>query len=56
MDNVTYVGEAFGNAKYGTALSALLYTSGLIFDHNDLRETGQMIAEAMLWNGILPNY
>ena len=52
MDNVTYVGEAFGNAKYGTALSALLYTSGLIFDHNDLRETGQMIAEAMLWNGI----
>lgn len=52
MDDFTSVGEAFGNAKYGTALSALLYTSGLIFDDNDIRETGQMIAEAMLWNGI----
>jgi membrane-associated phospholipid phosphatase len=52
MNKVTSVGENFGNAKYGSALSALLYFTGLIFDNQDVRETGQMLAESMLWNGV----
>jgi membrane-associated phospholipid phosphatase len=53
LNDVTYYGEKFGNPKYGTALSGLLYASGLIINDKELRLTGLMLAEAMFLNGII---
>jgi len=52
MDKITNVGENFGNAKYGTVLSGALYLGGHIFKDKYVRETGQILAEAMLVNGL----
>ena len=53
MDKVTDISEKFGNAKYGTILSGALYVGGLIGGDNYTRQTGQMLAEAMLFNGLV---
>jgi membrane-associated phospholipid phosphatase len=53
LDKVTNIGEKFGNAKYGTILSGALYVGGLISGDNYTRQTGQMLAEAMLPNGLV---
>lgn len=53
IDNITSYAEKFGNPKYGTILSGLLYGGGLIIGDNYIRQTGQMLAEAMLFNGLI---
>lgn len=52
MDRITNFGENFGNGSYGVILSGLLYSTGLIFSDRQTRETGQMLAEAMIVNGL----
>ena len=52
LDNITYYGEKFGRPIYGGLLSGLLYTGGIVFKDNYVRETGQILAEALIINGI----
>lgn len=51
LDKITYWGEKFGRPVYASILSGLLYSSGLLFNKKHLRETGQILAEAMLCTG-----
>lgn len=53
LDNVFYVTEKFGKAKYGAALSGVLYGFGLVVDDDNIRQTGQMLAEALIFNGLI---
>jgi len=53
MNGITYIGEKLGNAKYGMFLSSTLYLCGHFTGKNAIRETGQILAEAMLYNGIV---
>jgi len=52
LDEITYYGEKFGRPVYGSILSALLYTTGLVTANNDIKETGQMLLESMIVTGI----
>lgn len=49
---ITDWGEKFGRPVYATILSGLLYSSGLLFKEKHLRETGQILAEAMICTGL----
>jgi len=53
FDKVTPLGENFGNAKYGTALSGLLYVGGHILQDDELRKTGLILAETIFLNGMV---
>jgi hypothetical protein len=50
MSNFT---EKFGDTRYGILLSGALYGSGLIFEDSYTRQTGQMLAEAILFSGLI---
>ncbi len=52
LDRITDWGEKFGRPVYAAILSSLLYSSGLLFKEKHLRETGQILAEAMLCAGL----
>ena len=52
LDKFNGVTEHFGRPIYGGILSGLLYSTGLIFSDNYVKETGQMLAEAIIANGI----
>jgi membrane-associated phospholipid phosphatase len=53
LDNIMFVGDQFGNGRYGMALGGLLYFSGHILKEKELRTTGLMLAEAILLNGFI---
>ena len=53
LDKVAFVSEKFGDPQYGALLSGMLYVGGLIGRDNYTRQTGQMLAEAMLFNGLV---
>ena len=53
LDNISYVTEKFGDPKIGFAFGGMLYGGGLIFGNEDIRETGQMLAEAVLFTGLI---
>ena len=53
IDKIAFYSEKFGNPKYGTILSGVLYGTGLIIGDDYTRQTGQMLAEAMLFNGLI---
>ena len=53
LDKITMFGEGMGNPKYGTAISSILYIGGHLIGDKYLRETGQMLAEAIIFNGII---
>lgn len=53
LDRVSFISEKFGNPKYATMLSGALYLGGLVFKDNYTRQTGQMLAEAVLFNGLI---
>ena len=50
---MSFVTEKFGNPKYGVLLSGVLYGGGLITGDNYIRQTGLMLAEAILYNGLI---
>jgi membrane-associated phospholipid phosphatase len=52
MDNIMNVGEKLGAARYGLALSGVLYIGGHFVQEPELRKTGLMLAEAIFLNGI----
>ena len=52
MDNLTVVGKQFGHPVYGGLLSIALYTTGFFTADNYTKITGQMLAEALIVNGI----
>jgi membrane-associated phospholipid phosphatase len=52
LDKITNIGENFGRPIYGSILGGLLYTAGLFTSNNHMKTTGQMLAEAILTNGI----
>ena len=52
FDKFNEVTEHFGRPIYGGILSGFLYSTGLIFYDNYVKETGQMLAEAIIANGI----
>lgn len=52
LDKITYWGEKFGRPVYASILSGLLYSSGLLLKEKHLRETGQILAEAMVCTGL----
>jgi membrane-associated phospholipid phosphatase len=53
MDKITTFGEKFGNPRYGIATGGILYLGGHLLGDKYLRETGQILAEATLLNGIV---
>lgn len=53
MDRVTMFGERMGNPQYGTLLGGALYLGGHFIGDKYLRETGQILVEAILFNGIV---
>ena len=53
LDKISFITEKFGNPKYSAILSGALYGSGLLLDDKYIRETGQMLAEALLFNGLI---
>ena len=53
FDKITPLGEEFGNPKYGTALSVILYLGGHILQDKEIRKTGLMLTEAMFLNGVI---
>jgi len=53
LDNISFITEKFGNPKYSAILSGILYGGGLLFNDRYVRETGQMLAEAILFNGLI---
>ena len=53
MDKITPYGEKMGNPAYSTALSGILYAGGFIIGDKQLRETGQILFQALLFNGIV---
>jgi membrane-associated phospholipid phosphatase len=53
LDNITPFGEKFGNGKYATALSGLLYVGGHILQDDELRKTGLILAETIFLNGLV---
>jgi membrane-associated phospholipid phosphatase len=53
LDNLTGIGEKFGRAKYGAMLSSAFFLGGYIFNDNEQKETGLMVAEAIFLNGIV---
>jgi hypothetical protein len=52
LDKLNGITEHFGRPIYGSILSGLLYSTGLIFKDHYLKETGQMLTEAIIVNGI----
>lgn len=53
MDNITIFGERLGNPQYGTLVGGALYLGGHLIGDKYLRETGQILVEAILFNGIV---
>jgi membrane-associated phospholipid phosphatase len=53
MDRFTNIGEKFGNPKYGSWLSGILYVGGHIVGDKELRLTGMMLAETIFLNGLV---
>jgi membrane-associated phospholipid phosphatase len=53
MDNFTDIGEKFGNPKYGSWLSGILYVGGHVIGDKELRLTGMMLAETIFLNGLV---
>ena len=52
LDEITYYGEKFGRPVYASVLSVFLYMTGLLGSNDYMKETGQILAEAMICNGI----
>jgi len=52
-DSITDIGEKWGNSKYGTMLSGILYTGGHLTGNKKIRETGIMLAQALFINGLI---
>ncbi|MDO8549914.1 MAG: phosphatase PAP2 family protein [Ignavibacteria bacterium] len=53
LDRVASFGEKFGNGGYVAGLSGILYLGGHIFQEEELRKTGLMLAEAIFLNGVV---
>lgn len=53
LDNLFNVSEKFGNARYSLAMSGILYGGGLLFSDKSVRESGQILAEAIIFNGLI---
>jgi membrane-associated phospholipid phosphatase len=53
LDKAAKFGENFGNGKYVAGLSGILYLGGHIFQEEELRKTGLMLAEAIFLNGVV---
>jgi len=53
LDKTARFGEKFGNGLYVAGLSGVLYLGGHIFQEEELRKTGLMLAEAIFLNGVV---
>jgi len=53
LDNISFITEKFGKPRYSAILSGVLYGSGLLLNDRYIRETGQMLAEALLLIGLI---
>ncbi len=53
LDKAARFGEKFGNGLYVAGLSGVLYLVGHIFQEEELRKTGLMLAEAIFLNGVV---
>ncbi len=54
-DNVFAVGRQYGRELYGLSLSGGLYLGGLAFRNHDVRETGMMLFESIVFAGVTTN-
>jgi membrane-associated phospholipid phosphatase len=50
-DGLFSVGESYGQYKYGLGISGAVYAGGLIFGSRDVRETGLMLIESIVYAG-----
>ena len=52
-DDIFKVGREYGRAPYGLALSGGLYVVGLLVGNNDIRSTGVMVFESLVFAGAI---
>ena len=53
LDQITPVGEGFGNAKYAGAFSGALYLGGFLIRDPELRKRGLILIETLFFNGLI---
>jgi membrane-associated phospholipid phosphatase len=53
MDNITKVGQYYGEVAPAVSLSAGLYAVGLIFNERSVSLTGRLLAESLLYAGTI---
>jgi membrane-associated phospholipid phosphatase len=52
-DDIFKVGREYGRAQYGLALSGGLYIIGLLEDNDEIRSTGVMVFESLMFAGAM---
>lgn len=53
MNNITKMGQYFGEVVPAVSLSAGIYAAGLIFNERSVSLTGRLLAESLLYSGTL---
>ena len=51
MDNITKIGQYYGEVVPAVSLSAGIYTAGLIFSERSVSLTGRLLGESLLYAG-----
>ncbi len=54
-DDLSQIGDQYGAAGTGLIISGSVYTTGIVFGDTEIRKTGIMMFEALMWSGIVTN-
>jgi membrane-associated phospholipid phosphatase len=54
-DDLFQIAEQYGAAGTGVIISGSVYTTGILFGDTEIRKTGIMMFEALIWSGIATN-
>ncbi len=54
-DNLSQYAEQYGAASTGLIISGSVYTTGILFGNTEIRKTGIMMFETLMWSGIVTN-
>jgi membrane-associated phospholipid phosphatase len=52
-DDLFWIGREYGRIQYALVLSGVLYTGGLVFKHDEIRITGMMVFESVVFAGAI---
>ena len=52
-DNILTAAENYGDSRNAILLSGSIYGTGLLFGYPEIRKTGTMLMESLLWTGVV---